>query len=162
MKIRNLNNEMNAKLALILLLIVTLCVVAGIEAATAQNWKVSSYLEKTFVSPKAGTSLGYEFPGNYEVGGFYQKAVMTNGKENLPRFYEEEFFGLYTSLPIRDTEKLDINFNIRTGVINNEIFAITPSLQAEFMPTKIIGLGLGVGIRNLRPTVITKIIVKLF
>lgn len=121
---------------------------------SSQSFKASTYMEQTHISPKLGTTVGYSFDSQIEIGGFYQSAStgQSRNSESTSREQEEEFFGAYFSYPVATGEKTGLQFNIRTGVVNGENFLITPSLLGNYRIMKTVSVGAGVGIRTFRPT----------
>jgi hypothetical protein len=125
----------------------------GHSALHAQTLNASSYIEKTHVSPKVGSTLGVMFNNQFEVGGFYQQSTIELQAEyGRPLTSEKLFYGLYVTCPLKSYDKLGLNLNIRTGVSNNENFVITPSMQANVHPWKKVAISGAIGTRALRPT----------
>lgn len=120
---------------------------------SAQNFQAGTYIERTHISPKMGTSIGYSFDSKIEVGGFYQSATAeVPTREDGMRIYEEQFYGAFINYPIAGNQKANLKFNIRTGVTNGENFLITPSILGNYQILHRIMIGTGVGIRTFRPT----------
>lgn len=133
-----------------------------IHTLSAQDITARTYIEKTVVASKLGTAIGYIFPCNVEVGGFYQKnAEFMNGHEITKRFYEKEFVGMYLNLPLKHYRKINFDLNIRTGAVNGKNFAITPSLLGSYRPVKAIKMGVGLGTRMFRPTLQAALSIRL-
>ena len=129
---------------------------------SAQDLTARSYVEKTAIGNKLGTAVGYIFPCKVEVGGFYQKnAEFMNAQEITERFYEKEFAGMYLNLPLKHYHKINFDLNVRTGVVNGQNFAITPSLLGSYSPVKAIKMGVGVGARMFRPTLQASLAIRL-
>lgn len=129
---------------------------------SAQNLQTSTYVEQTRVSPKLGTSIGYEFSDAIEVGAFFQRAAEQQEAEaGRPLRSENQFYGAYFAYPVFARKMADLKFNVRTGVSNGENFVITPSLMANFKPLKNISIGGGVGTRAFRPTYMASIRISL-
>lgn len=132
------------------------------QAIYSQGITAKSYIEQTQVGNKLGTAIGYTFPCKVEIGGFYQKtADFMNAQEITERFYEKEFTGMYVNLPLKHYGKLNFDLNIRTGAVNGQNFAITPSILGSYSPVKAIKLGLGLGTRMFRPTLQASISIKI-
>ncbi|MEQ8582478.1 MAG: hypothetical protein RIC30_07590 [Marinoscillum sp.] len=132
------------------------------QAIYSQGITAKSYMEQTKIGNKLGTAIGYTFPCKVEVGGFYQKtADFMNAQEITERFYEKEFTGMYINLPLKHYSKLTFDLNVRTGAVNGQNFAITPSLLGSYSPVNAIKLGLGVGTRMFRPTLQAAVSIKL-
>lgn len=129
---------------------------------SAQNLQTVTYLEQTHMNPKLGTSIGYEFSDNIEIGGFFQRAATQQEAEpGRPLRTENEFYGAYFAYPVFSKKLADLKFNIRTGISNGENFVITPSLIANFKPLKNISIGGGLGTRSFRPTYMASIKINL-
>jgi hypothetical protein len=120
------------------------------SVAFSQSLKVSTYTEVTRVSPKVGTSIGIVlqgYAGNIEIGGFYQKNSVTSQTEYKSRMSEQNFKGIYGAFSFYNNDLVDLSFKVRTGTINDEIFAIVPSVHGEFSLTQSFGFTLGAGVR---------------
>ncbi|MEM9337768.1 MAG: hypothetical protein AAGA66_03510 [Bacteroidota bacterium] len=127
--------------------------------ASAQQLTLKTYMEKTHIGIKTGTSVGMTNQFGWEYGGFFQEASLMESLtmsdeqlRNLPRTYERNFYGLYLGIPVMERSLMNIKVQLRTGVQNGENFVITPSLLGNFTPHKSIGFGLGVGMRMFKPT----------
>lgn len=142
-------------LALILMLF-------GVSLVKGQGFQAKTYIEKTHVSPKFGTAIGYVFGDQIEVGGFFQRAsVQEQAEYGRPLQSENEFYGAYFAYPLLSGKTAHLKLNVRTGVSNGENFAITPSLQASYQPLKFLSVGGGIGARAFRPTYMATISIKL-
>ncbi len=137
----------------------TLLFAAVLGTVSAQKVIIRTYVEKTHMSPKTGTAIGFENRFLWEYGAFFQEAslmesFMMSDEERaaLPREYEKDLTGIYFAVPIVARESFIVKANVRTGVSNGENFVITPSVLADFMPVKHVHIGLGVGSRAFRPT----------
>jgi hypothetical protein len=140
----------------------TLTLISGIifilvARSFAQPLKLTSYFEHTHVSPKIGTSAGYIFGCSFEIGGFYQQEINPGFYERISRKREEEFFGAYIAIPMLCKNHFNLDFQVRTGIVNREYFAITPSIHFTYRPVRFLGISAGMGVRNFRPTVIPRI-----
>lgn len=140
-------------------LLLPLLLVAILGTANAQKVIVRTYIEKTHMSPKTGTAIGFENKHLWEFGAFFQEASLMESfmmseieKEALPRHYEKDFTGIYFAVPVRVRENLVLKANIRTGVSNGENFVITPSVLANYQLLNNFRIGMGVGSRSFRPT----------
>jgi len=132
------------------------------QAIYSQGITAKSYIEQTQVGNKLGTAIGYTFPCEVEIGGFYQQTGdFMNAQETTERFYEKKFTGMYVNLPLKHYGKLNFDLNIRTGAVNGQNFAITPSLLSSYSPIKAIKLGVGIGTRMFRPTLQAALSIKL-
>ncbi len=133
----------------------------------AQQLFMSSYFEATKVSPKLGTEMGarlsydIDYAGYnnrmwIEMGGFYQKeanVLFENNETVSLRFYEKEFYGLFFAAPVTSFNNGSLMLKVRTGVINGENFAITPSAIANYRLSRHLEINIGVGVRSFNPTV---------
>jgi hypothetical protein len=131
-----------------------LLVTLALTQANAQQPFVKSYVERTHISPKIGTQLGYEFKHDFEVGIFYQKETkaFSNDETAKPGIYEQEFLGMFFSGPLVTREKYDLKINVRTGAVNKTLFSITPSLIAGYKVFKAVELQAGFGIKSFNVT----------
>lgn len=129
-----------------------------VRTAYTQGIKVYSYTESNKFSTRLGIAVGFETSGLFEFGAFYQVSPGRAKESGLE--YETKFAGGYVAMPIVAKANFNIKFKTRVGMVNNENFVITPSLDTQFFLKKFIGFGFGVGSRNLRPTAMTTIILK--
>ncbi len=150
---------------LVKLLPIIMLILVATTYSKAQGIKATTYIEKTKMSPKLGHSVGVVFPsylGDMELGGFYQKSMTSKiGEYNSNRLMEEEFYGFYIGISFIQTERINVNFNLRTGSVNDRFLAITPSVFSDFMVSRFLGVGVGLGMRNLQPAYSGSIILKM-
>ncbi len=143
--------------------IILLSIIFFSAAAYAQSFIAETYVERTKSSPKIGSSIGYQFAGKFEIGGFIQKSTVIFVPEiGIPLENENNFYGAFFSYPLKSTRKLDLHVRVRTGVSNDQNFTITPNLSASYTPTKLISVSTGVGVRSFRPTLMASIKINLF
>ncbi len=158
------NSTFYSTVLIIIKLLPVLLIIAVAVSAQAQGLKGTTYIEKTKMSPKMGHSLGVVLPGylgDMELGGFYQKAMTNPGVESTRRrIVEEKFYGMYMSVSFVQTQRLNMNFNIRAGAVNDRYLVITPSVYSDLMLTGSLGIGAGLGMRNLQPTYNARVLVK--
>ncbi|WP_370087437.1 hypothetical protein [Ekhidna sp.] len=140
-------------------LLLSLLFATVLGTVSAQKVVVRTYVEKTNMSLKTGTAIGFENKFNWEYGAFFQEASLMESfmmskedLEELPHMYEKDFVGIYFAVPIVSREQYLVKANVRTGITNGENFVITPSVLADYKPIKHLIIGMGVGVRGLRPT----------
>ncbi|MEQ6119087.1 hypothetical protein [Reichenbachiella sp. MALMAid0571] len=154
-----------AMILIVKLLPVIILILAVATYSNGQGIKATTYIEKTKMSPKLGHSIGVVFPsylGDMELGGFYQKSMTSNSGEYASnRLMEEKFYGFYIGISFIQTEHINVNFNLRTGTVNDKFLAITPSVFSDLMISRSLGIGVGLGMRNLQPTYSGRIILKM-
>lgn len=139
---------------IIIILIALGILLAGTAlVSNAQQMQVKTYVEHTHISPKFGTALGWNLAGDVEVGGFFQQAAdLAQPEYGRPLRVENQFYGAYFGYPMYAGRITEIKLNVRTGVSNGENFVITPSILANFKPTRNLSIGGGIGTRAFRPT----------
>ena len=141
--------------------------IAFLPFANGQMVKLTIYVESTHVSPKSGLNIRYEDPYlGYEIGVFYQESrfldnVRGTDVNSFPRSYEKMFTGLYLACPIMQRDWLDLKFNVRTGVTNNETFVITPMVTSDLKLAPFLQIGGGIGTRSFRPTFMTHLTINI-
>lgn len=145
------------------ILILCMSLFVGIAYTNGQNLKISTYIEKTHLSPKFGTEIGLQLPGiigPITVGGFYQKSSISaeSEKNNLEEF---QFYGAFIQLPFLNRKRYNVNFEVRSGYINNNSFVIAPLLNTEFYLTENIGISLGCGMRSFMLTGVGKLVFRI-
>ncbi len=131
------------------------------EKGYAQKVRYAAYFEKTSVSPKAGSMMAVVFSNDFEIGGFYQNEIRYGDVEKLQSKREREFWGLYFGIPVLRSEMITISGRVRTGFVNQQYYTITPAVFTEFHPVKFISIGLGMGVRNLTPTYMPVVSIKI-
>ena len=158
-------NFYTTMIIIVKLLPIILLILVATTYSKAQGIKATTYIEKTKMSPKLGHSVGVVFPsylGDMELGGFYQKAMVSNNAEPAPnRVIEEKFYGFYIGISFIQTERVNVNFHLRSGSVNDQFLAITPSVFSDVMISRFLGIGMGIGMRNLQPTYSGRIILKM-
>ncbi|MEQ6119010.1 hypothetical protein [Reichenbachiella sp. MALMAid0571] len=159
------SNFYTVMIIIVKLLPIIILLLVATTYSNAQGIKATTYIEKTKMSPKLGHSIGVVFPsylGDMELGGFYQKSMISNSGEYASnRLMEEKFYGFYIGISFIQTERINVNFNLRTGTVNDKFLAITPSVFSDLMISKALGIGVGLGMRNLQPTYSGRIILKM-
>ena len=134
-----------------------------IKMGYAQSIITETYFEQTFITPKVGTSIGYRFQGDLEIGGFFQVSTLEPEREiGRPLHYEREFYGAFFSYPLLKLNQAGLRMKVRSGVTNGQNFIITPSLHATYKPVQLLTLSTGVGMRAFRPTVMASMQINLF
>ncbi|REE05957.1 hypothetical protein [Marinoscillum furvescens] len=133
-----------------------------LTTATAQGVTVTNYIERTTVNTKIGTAIGYAFSPNVEIGGFYQRSpVVALAEEGTTADVENQFFGAYMTYPFIASGSAAVSLKVRTGVINNQHFMITPSVQGSFEPIQHVKVFGDVGVRAFRPTFMAGINIRI-
>lgn len=139
----------------ILRLIITVGTLLTVHMTRAQEVFIEPYAEQTITGQKLGLQIGHESPLGYEIGTFIQKEsavfVSREGAEK-PRFYEQEFIGVFFAGSIYSSDQFDVKVNVRTGAVNRTNFAITPAVIGSYRLSKFMKLQGGLGMRALRPT----------
>jgi hypothetical protein len=138
----------------------------GCSSINGQSMNVSSYIEKTPVSPKIGISIGYNFQYKVhgysrlmeiEVGGFYQKSSVELEETGGILPYEKDLLGLYFESTIVRFNHLKLDFGVRVGYQNNENFILTPNAKTSLLLGERLEIGAGLGLRQFMPTTIINI-----
>ncbi len=159
------NSTFYSAVLIIIKLLPVLLIIAVAVSAQAQGLKGATYVEKTKMTLKMGHSVGVTLPGylgDMEVGGFYQKAMVDPGVESTRRkVIEEKFYGLYMGVSFLQTQRVNMNFNVRAGAVNDKYLVITPSVYSDVALTSFLAVGAGLGMRNLMPTYQARVTVKL-
>ncbi len=128
----------------------------------AQQLSVETYYERTLISPKTGTALGYTFRGKLCAGVFYQEhSQMFYGEREMTSQIEDEFYGFYMSGPVTEWRRASLILKARTGIANGENFMISPSVHADFAVLKRVHIGTGIAMRSILPSVMTSIRIDL-
>lgn len=131
---------------------------ACITGVHAQKLTLNNYVEQTKISTKMGTAIGVALPHQFTVGGFYQKSIQKIENEPFrPAMEETEFFGVYFTGNLFQSQKLTVDTMVRTGVTNRENFAITPSVLVNYDVAKFIKINGGFGVRCFTPTLMAGI-----
>jgi len=124
-------------------------------AATQAQYFLRGYVEQTKISPKHGLAAGWELNRSFELGMFVQEEssmLESNSEKQKPRFYEEQFLGVFFGATLYYDRKFDVKLNVRTGAVNKTGFAITPSVLASYALMRNIAFEAGIGTRAFRPT----------
>ena len=134
--------------------ILTLSIVLLISTfASAQTAQVTNYIEFTAVSSKTGTAVSWRTKDAIEIGLFYQRhSPFATAEDQLPRFYEQEFYGVDFGYPIIHRTHIDLLFTTKVGAQNKQNFLITPGLRGYLKPMPWVSLMVGAGVRGFKPT----------
>lgn len=134
------------------LLVIFALLAVTIATANAQQLSAKVYIEQTTVNMKNGAALGVSFPKGGGLGAFYQQTATemldTDEEDLMEKNYEKDFYGIYMAYPIVNKPAFELDLQVRTGMVNGENFAITPSVLAGFKPVKHITLEAGLGARS--------------
>ena len=148
---------------LIIKVLPIILIIAAVSHCSAQGLKGTAYMERTISSPKTGYSVVLLFPGylgDFELGGFYQKATQGNVNDIDKTEMEISLFGFQIGVGFIQTKKFNATLNLRVGLANGSELAILPSANVDYMITPSLGVGLGLSERQLLPTYMTRIIIK--
>ncbi len=133
---------------------------------TPKSINANYYTEVTNMSPKTGVSITYATPGyvgDYEIGVFYQAASHFGGDKPSQQFsdqkseeveFERSFYGLFTSCTLIDGGTVELDLQVRAGMVNNEHFKIVPSLMGKVRVIDRLSLNAGLGTRSMSLTLL--------
>lgn len=128
----------------------------------AQGVTIVNYIERTHVNTKIGTAIGYEFSPNVEIGGFYQRApVVDLAEQGTTVASENQFYGAYMVYPLIQSGRAAASLKVRSGMVNNKHFMITPSLRGSYEPIQHVKLFGDVGVRAFRPTFMAGVSIRI-
>ncbi len=131
----------------------------------SQSLVVSTYLEQTKMSPKIGTSIGYNITPErkkkvssfgVEMGLFYQESLVEFKTAEVNAYqqpYENTFLGAYIEVPVIMFNNMTVDINVRTGTQNLQNFCISPSLKINYEIGGLVAIGAGVGSRSMQHTI---------
>ena len=133
-----------------------------IHSASSQGLMLHAYYEQTQVSPKIGASIGVELWDRSEIGVFGQKKVFfEEGSIDTESGVEHQFFGLYASYPLHADELLLLKASARVGLANMDLWRVTPSVQATFLPNKPMSFGTALSMLQAKPTLMAFVKIRL-
>ncbi len=118
----------------------------------AQNFGVSVYMEKTPVDLQISVSMGYDFQSGFGAGAFMQQNITRLMNETGSKS-EGEFVGIYSQFTVIKDRKVQLIFRIRSGLLDQKNFKITPSIHLKHKINNHVFIGVGLGARNLTPTI---------
>ncbi len=114
---------------------------------------VSGITEMTVAGYEVGGVISYESKGAWRTGAFYQQSLPTRS-EFANR---NTFWGLINSIPLVKTEKLKFYGVVRTGMVNQKFFVLTPGLETDLSVGNNLSIGAGFSIRKTYPSASLKI-----
>ena len=130
-------------------------------ALKAQHVLVQGGVEKTVSGLEYLTSLSYETKRLWAVGSFYQSGLSKQNAEGELR-QNNIFYGLQFQAPIVRTERIAFLFNMRAGFINQNFFALVPSVETRVRLTTKMSFSMGTGFRMAYPALSGKLTYQLF
>ncbi len=116
---------------------------------------VNYYTEITNMSPKTGVMIGYSTPGyvgDWELGGFYQASSHYGQDRPQTLDYEQSFYGLFASCTLIDGNAVELDLQVRTGMVNHEHFKIVPSVLGKVRVIDRLSLNAGLSTRSMSLT----------
>lgn len=114
---------------------------------------VSAATEMTVAGYEAGGVISYKSKGSWRTGVFYQQSLPTRTEFASTN----TFWGLVNSIPLVKTEKLKFYGVIRTGMVNQKFFVLTPGLETDLSVGNYFSVGAGFAIRKTYPSASLKI-----
>lgn len=133
---------------------------------TPKSINANYYTEVTNMSPKTGVSVTYATPGyigDYEIGVFYQAASHFGGDKPIQQVsdqqskeveYERSFYGAFASCTLIDGGTVELDLQIRAGMVNSEHFKIVPSLMGKVRVIDKLSFNAGLGTRSMSLTLL--------
>lgn len=135
--------------------ILVVLLLAFAATSFAQGVTVRAYTEFTRVSPKSGIQIKGVTETGLLYGAFYQHEVAISSAidgAETPKFRERSFAGIFWGFHLLNTERVTLDFEVRSGVRNGKYFTITPAVMGQIQITEQLSLSAGVGTRNFLPT----------
>ncbi len=117
----------------------------------SQNLSFSSGLETTVAGTELHLSSGYNTKKNWGMGAFHQSKLANKSLESGNTKPNDDWYGLYINAPIANTKKINVFFQIRTGINENKFIVVVPSIETNLNLTKIISLSFGSSFRYSYP-----------
>jgi hypothetical protein len=134
------------KLFLALLLITLFVDLSG------QDLSFSAGFEKTVAGSELHFSSGYVTKKNWSLGAFHQMKIENMAEENTNTSGKTgTWYGLYINAPIANTKKINVFFQLRTGLSENRFIVVVPSIETNINLSKVISLGIGSSFRYSYP-----------
>jgi hypothetical protein len=139
--------------------ILTLLLSAQSIIIYGQNLIISAGAEKTVSGNQFGMAVMLETKKAWGIGTFYQAGFSQNNEEH---FINDPFYGVAWQTPIARSERITFVGILRTGMVNQDFFAVVPSLETRIQLSRAVGVAVGAGIRSGYPSLALKVSVKLF
>jgi hypothetical protein len=139
--------------------ILTLLLSAQSIISYGQHLTISGGAEKTVSGNQFGLTVMLETKKAWGVGTFYQTAISQNNEDH---FVKDPFYGIDWQAPIARSERITFVGILRTGMVNQDFFAVVPSLETRIKLSRAAGVAVGAGIRSGYPSLAVKISIKLF
>jgi len=131
-----------------LLVIILSTLVSGLYA---QNISFSTGLEKTVVGTELNVASGYVTKNNWSLGVFHQTKIMNAQMENTGNKPGSSWYGLYINAPLANTKKINVLFQLRTGLSEGKFIVVVPAVETHINLSNSISVSLGTSIRYTYP-----------
>ncbi|GEM_PF-2201313 len=118
---------------------------------------VNYYTEVTNMSPKTGLSISYSTPGyvgDFEIGGFYQASNNSGQDQPQQPDFERSFYGLFASCTLIQSRAVELDLQVRSGLVNNEHFRIVPAILGKVSVIDRLSFNAGLGTRTMSLTLL--------
>lgn len=133
-------------------LIFFLFLISAAFLSHAQSLQISAGAEFTVKTPQVQLTGGYVTKSHWAMGVFYQKSGLTPRYTDAAVTGKQEFYGLYVSAPIYSCEKVNLAFQLRSGISEGRFVAIVPSIESTLNISRFIGVGLSTSVRYTYPS----------
>lgn len=105
-----------------------------------QNLTFSTGLESTVAGTELHLSSGYTTRKNWGLGAFHQSKLASKSVESSTTTPNGGWYGVYINAPIANTKKINVFFQLRTGINENKFIVVVPSIETNLNLTRMISL----------------------
>jgi hypothetical protein len=145
------------------LFIISLFILSFTELA-GQDLSFSAGVEKTVAGTEFHVSSGYVTRKNWSLGGFHQMKLERSTSEDIigSQTSGNGWYGVYVNAPIANTKKINVFFQLRTGISENKFIVVVPSIETNINLSKVISVSIGSSYRYSYPGVSLKTNIRPF
>ena len=116
-----------------------------------QGLSVSTGLEKTVAGTELHLSTGYVTKNHWALGAFHQSKMTSFAFEGDNHRSGSSWYGFYINAPLANTKKINVFFQLRTGIIDNRFIVVVPSVETNMNITRLISVSVGSSLRYSYP-----------
>ncbi len=118
-----------------------------------QDVSLTAGIEKTVAGTELHFSSGYVSKKNWSLGAFHQMKIKNMAEENtkVNEITATGWYGFYINAPLANTKKINVFFQLRTGISENRFLVVVPSVETNINVSKVISFSVGSSFRYSYP-----------
>jgi hypothetical protein len=142
---------------LLLLLLIFLA-----KLAFGQNMRVSAGMEQTVAGSESILATGFQSKKKWSYGAFLQTRLTPSIVEGASDLKSRSWYGFYINAPLARTEKINVYFQLRSGLKEERFVVLVPSVETEIRITHHLHVSVAGSFRHQYPALSIKTHLLLF